>query len=411
MSSGQSAAAALVEHLERSLEWVLSYLERPLERKANETEELQTWEAFDVASWPPWILASAAESYATTYMDSVHVPLPTKKSFGRSDVEAPIVSWLMPVKDTPSAWLDLAFRSIEQQVGMAPGSWELIVVDDGSSEAETLTTLAVWDSNPSIRVLRSKGVGIAAALNEGWRQCRGRYVSRLDGDDYAHPTRLEKQISFLDRHPSISIVGGGFCTFEETSCLQQYRFPCHPVLARWHMIFSCSLAHPTVTFRRSSFGQGPYPEGKEAEDHWCWLSLPLDVHFANLADVACYIRRHPSSRSSKAAAALQRSSFDAVSAFLQRHGFADGLREEDVKVLWGKANAVSAEQADRVSKALDWLEKFFVSMIQSGGATDGVVYSPDFEEDFLGLRKTALEDYVARLSNSYWSLVTASSWD
>lgn len=125
------------------------------------------------------------------------------------------------------------------------------------------------------KVVAASTSGIAAALNEGWKRCRGRYVARLDGDDCAHPQRLMKQIGFLERHPSIAILGGGFCTFEDSDPrrlhgLKRYRMPCHPILARWRMIFSCSLAHPTVTFRRSAFQSGPYPEGREAEDHW-WV--------------------------------------------------------------------------------------------------------------------------------------------
>ena len=389
--SGQSTpAAALAEHLGRPLEWGLSYFE-DVEQSWDGNRRI---EAFDLSCWPPWILKSTAAYYASAYLDSVHVPLPRSLCLNFQD---PIVSWLMPVKDTPSAWLDLAFRSIEQQEGMVPGSWELIVVDDGSSQVETQNTLASWERNPSIQVIHLfASVGIACALNEGWKHCRGQYVFRLDGDDYAHPERSRKQISFLERHSSISILGGGFCTFQDssTTSLKQYRFPCHPILARWHMFFSCSLGHPTVTFRRSSFEGGPYPEGKEAEDHWCWLSLPLDCHLANLADVLCYIRRHPSSRSSKVAAALEGSSFEAILAFLRRHGYTDVLREEDVKVLWGKDNADSAEQVERVSKALDWLEKFFVTMIKSSGAAQGVSFPAEFEEDFLGLRRPAIEDYV-----------------
>ena len=163
--------------------------------------------------------------YSTTYLDSVHVPLPCTMvnmvpmvagEHPSPDFQHPIVSWLMPVKDTPSKWLDLALDSIERQEGMVPGSWELIVVDDGSSQVETKETLAAWSKRPFIQVIEGLATsGIAAALNEGWKRCRGKYVARLDGDDCAHPQRLKKQIGFLENHPFIAVLGGGFCTFED----------------------------------------------------------------------------------------------------------------------------------------------------------------------------------------------------
>ena len=256
-----------------------------------ETLELQPWTRnFDLSrQWPPNLLNRVAMMYSTTYLDSVHVPLPctmvnmvamVAMDWTSPDFQHPIVSWLMPVKDTPSKWLDLALDSIERQEGMVPGSWELIAVDDGSSQVETKETLAAWSKRPFIQVIEGLATsGIAAALNEGWKRCRGKYVVRLDGDDCAHPQRLKKQIGFLENHPSIAVLGGGFCTFEDgdprslpASSLKRYRMPCHPILTRWRMIFSCSLAHPSVIFRRSVFdngNSGPYPEGREAEDHWC----------------------------------------------------------------------------------------------------------------------------------------------
>ena len=387
-SSDGEAAVALAEKVDGNATWWKSYLE------GVEDMKLQSWtQSLDFSKWPPDIFKEVSRIYASTYWDSVHVPLPRMERLQLGDLD-PIVSWLMPVKDTPSSWLDLALDSIEHQEGMDPKSWELIVVDDGSTVLETKATLEEWAQKAQIQVIKGSAGGIAAALNEGWKRCRGRYICRLDGDDCAHPERLKKQIGFLERHPSIAVLGAGFCTFQDgdprslpKASLKRYRMPCHPILARWRMIFSCSLAHPTVTFRRSAFERSPYPEGHAAEDHWCWLSLPLEIPLANLADVLCYLRRHPSSVSSMSAVALETSSFGAVQAFLKREVDME-LSLEDVKILWGKGNAESPQQVDRVSKALDALEGLFLKLVT------GDVMFEGFQEDFLRSRQTALEDYV-----------------
>ena len=64
------------------------------------------------------------------------------------------------------------------------------------------------------------------------------------------------------------------------------------------------------------------------------------------------------------------------------------------QVLWGKANADSAEQVDRVSKALDALETTFLQMVKTGTTATGQPFVAGFDEDFLSSRRAALEDYA-----------------
>eukprot|EP00438_Fugacium_kawagutii_P023032 Skav229909 [mRNA] locus=scaffold2151:514090:515223:- [translate_table: standard] len=146
------AAAFLSEKLDMPCSWWKTYLE------AAEPFRLCSWTSnFDLTrQWPPNLLHRVATMYAGTYLDSVHVPLPS--SVMKPSLCDPMVSWLMPVKDTPSQWLDLALDSIQQQEGI-DGSWELIVVDDGSSQIETKQTLAAWAQKPHIQAQSARGHG------------------------------------------------------------------------------------------------------------------------------------------------------------------------------------------------------------------------------------------------------------
>ncbi|CAE7183218.1 pgtA, partial [Symbiodinium pilosum] len=270
---------------------------------------------------------------------------------------------------------------------------------------ETLQILKDWRALPNVQVVRSdKSAGVGPALNFGWNHCQGQYISRLDGDDIALPSRLSQQLGFLEKHASIAILGGGFRTFTEDSAglnlgARQYRFPCHPLLARWHMIFSCSLAHPTVMLRRAAipFREGPYPENEEAEDHCCWLSMPLDVQIANIADVVCHIRRHSESRSATAAHRLRQSSYGAVRAFLKRECAEDNLTDSDIAVLWGSKGASTPAQATAVSHALDSLQGWFNRILHPQLGRD--LLPGAFRSDFLDSRTAALEEYVKASCN------------
>lgn len=353
----------------------------------------------------------ACEPYRATYADSVHLPLlaalPQQVSH-----PLPVVSWLMPVRNGKAAWLAEALQSIRAQQAFGPGSWELVVVDDGSDDACTRDELARWVGIPEVNVIRSEeNVGIGAALNLGLRHCRGAFVARLDADDLAHEERLSKQLAFFDAHPSISILGGGFCTFRDSAELasqmglagcRYYRMPCHPVLVQWRMLFSCSLAHPTVTFRLSDLpdGEGIYPEQEEAEDHCCWLNFSSRLHMANIADVVGYLRRHGDGRTAVAADAIRRSSYGAVRRFLGLHCMAEAdareLTDSDVALLWGVSSAESPEQAQRVSAALDGMESYFLRLLSvTSSSADGTVSEEDsFAQHFVEQRRAALQEYI-----------------
>jgi len=117
----------------------------------------------------------------------------------------PEVSVLMAVFDTPTVYLDEAIGSILSQ---SFTDFEFIIIDDGSG-AETESRLRFWaERDPRIRLYREdKNIGLTKALNIGLKLVRGNYVARQDADDMSDRVRLEEQLRFMERHPSIDAVG------------------------------------------------------------------------------------------------------------------------------------------------------------------------------------------------------------
>lgn len=89
--------------------------------------------------------------------------------------------------------------------------WEMIVIDDGSSDATPAIVARHAALDSRIRLARQANAGVAAARNHGMRLARGQYFVLLDSDDIWLPEFLAAQIEVFDRHPDTGLVtGNGF---------------------------------------------------------------------------------------------------------------------------------------------------------------------------------------------------------
>jgi glycosyltransferase involved in cell wall biosynthesis len=124
----------------------------------------------------------------------------------------PLISIAMPVRNN-SATLDLAVRSMQWQTYE---NWELILIDDGSTDdtAQRARRCAAADSR--IRVLvDGHGRGLPERLNQAIGLSRGPFFARMDGDDVAYPERLERQLEYLQAHPTVDLVGASAIVFAD----------------------------------------------------------------------------------------------------------------------------------------------------------------------------------------------------
>ena len=115
----------------------------------------------------------------------------------------PAVSILLPVRDEeqhlPATLASLRRQTLED--------WELVVVDDGSTDHTPQLLRAAAAGDARIRVLSRPAEGLVSALNAGLEACRAPLVARMDGDDVCHPRRLALQSDYLHRHPETLLVG------------------------------------------------------------------------------------------------------------------------------------------------------------------------------------------------------------
>ena len=111
---------------------------------------------------------------------------------------SPTVSVIIP---TYNRW-PMVGEAIESVLAQSYRSWELIVVDDGSTD-DTSERLALYGSK--IKYISRQRSGVAAARNHGIASATGQYVAFLDSDDLWMPRKLEVQTAFMEQHPNVQI--------------------------------------------------------------------------------------------------------------------------------------------------------------------------------------------------------------
>ena len=120
----------------------------------------------------------------------------------------PLISVVIPVFNREK-YLDESVASVFAQTY---DHWELILVDDGSSDGSYEMELAYAAKHPGrIRCVthaNRENRGISASRNLGSREAKGEYIACLDSDDFWVPAKLEHQVSVLNKHPEVGLVVG-----------------------------------------------------------------------------------------------------------------------------------------------------------------------------------------------------------
>lgn len=195
----------------------------------------------------------------------------------------PIISVIMPVYNAER----YIRESIESILAQTYGHWELILVDDFSSDASS--EIARQYSAVDCRVrfyANDRNLGVAKTRNRAIKEARGQYIACLDNDDVALPTRFAEQLRFLEDHPDHALVASDLEIIDEHSRIIATRtYPHSDREIRKSMLRVNPVANPACMFRKSVFDAlgGFYDESLcPVEDYDFVLRVASHYKIANL---------------------------------------------------------------------------------------------------------------------------------
>lgn len=206
----------------------------------------------------------------------------------------PLVSVIMPAYNTG----DFVTDAIESVLSQTYRNFELIIVDDGSTDNTPGILRGYKRRYPKVvrLITLKKNTGDSQATNIGFRAAKGEFIARMDADDISHPERLVKQVGYILKHPKVIMLGTQAEIINKNGeKIGEKIFPIrHKDIYNNYAIYHPML-HPSCLFRGALLPKKEflYESGhKPNDDYYTFFKLLNYGEFANLPEKLLYYRIH-----------------------------------------------------------------------------------------------------------------------
>lgn len=199
-------------------------------------------------------------------------------------------------------------QSIESVLVQTFLNWELIIVDDCSTD-NTFELVKVYaDSDKRIKIISNKvNKKLPASLNIGFKQAKGRFLTWTSDDNYYAPNAFEKMLNVFKNNPSIDFVYADMCIVDSVGRLLKYKHRHNEICTLYHgCIGACFLYN-----RKLYESFGGYSEDMFcAEDYEYWMRLWVNkTRFYHIKEYLYAYRSNPASLSATKAFEVQEKTF------------------------------------------------------------------------------------------------------
>ena len=196
----------------------------------------------------------------------------------------PLVSFLMPVYNGEKT----VARAIESMLNQTYANIEIVIIDDCSVDDTHEICLGYAKNNNCIRVYKNNtNMGVAKSLNRGLCLCEGKYIARMDADDFSMSDRVETQVCYMETYPNIGVLGCNMMIATDfCDEISEVKYAVDNQHLKCTLLFNTPFSHPTVMLRTEVLrcSNIQYPE-KYAEDYALWTEMSFITDFATIPEV------------------------------------------------------------------------------------------------------------------------------
>ncbi len=186
--------------------------------------------------------------------------------------------------------------AIESILNQTYTDFEFIIIDDCSTDKTPEIIQEYADKDNRIIFIRNQeNMDYNYNLRKGFKIAKGEYIARMDDDDISLPERFEKQVSYLDQHPDITVLGTFIKTFGELE-IESWITETDSDVLNVLMNFHNPMCHPSVMIRKSFLQEHDLtysPKELYAEEYDLWKNIILNGgKLANLPEELVRYRTH-----------------------------------------------------------------------------------------------------------------------
>ena len=249
-------------------------------------------------------------------------------------------------------------EALDSILGQTFADFEYLVVDDLSTDGSLGMLQRYAERDDRIVVLRTEAqINHSNAINTALKRAQGEFVAILDADDVAQPSRLERQLAFMEAKPEVGAAGTYAQQIDEEGHVGQIMFyPATCEMARWGILFATPVLHSAAMIRRSLLLEiGGYSvQWRYANDYSLWAELITHTGIASLPEVLVSYRRHSQQTSATNSKAQQGEVWLLIHKMLaERLGLRAHL--DDIGTLYRGVRGIRLEEAGAPTRAGDLL--------------------------------------------------------
>lgn len=173
--------------------------------------------------------------------------------------------------------------AIQSVVNQTFRDWELYLINDGSTDGSLAIMREFALRDTRIKMIDDgQNKGLVARLNQSTAMAAGKYYARMDADDIMYVTRLEEQVTFLEAHPEVDVLGTSIMTIDNHNNIVGSGMSHGKVSA---------FIHPTVMGKLEWFKANAYCDwALRAEDMELWCRTSSKSNFWALGKPLLFYR-------------------------------------------------------------------------------------------------------------------------